>query len=270
MYEFHNEQHDKQEDETCEWITNSQGWKQWLDGGSSEPGGYRRFIWIYGIPGAGKTVLASFLIDNIAAHCLATGYSYYYCHNERNQEETTSLLRWVVGDLSRQIDRFIPKELEQMNESGNYDWRRLLDCLLVITRQFQRLGRRVYLVVDAVDESRKPRGRLLDVLIKIGTDPSFEHVSLLMTSRDEQDIRDAMNDIESAGGLLPTIEDRNSAYTIDSSTPYTAITMSNGDVMQAIEKYVKKQVIRNVRFKTWPAEFRERVEKELARNARGM
>ncbi|OTA91628.1 hypothetical protein M434DRAFT_342239 [Hypoxylon sp. CO27-5] len=270
MYEFHSEQHDKQEDETCEWITNSRGWKQWLDGGSSGPGGYKRFIWIYGIPGAGKTVLASFLIDNIAKYCRATGYSYYYCHNERNQEETTSLLRWIVGDLSRQIDRFIPKELEQMNESGKYDLNRLLDCLLVITRQFQRVGRRVYLVVDAVDESKKPRARLLDILIKIGTDPSFEYVSLLMTSRDEQDIRSAMSEIGDVGGLLPTIEDRSSAYIIDSATPYTSITMSNGDVMRAIEKYVKKQVARNVRFKAWTPEFRERVEKELARNARGM
>ncbi|OTA60367.1 hypothetical protein K449DRAFT_435470 [Hypoxylon sp. EC38] len=269
MYEFHSEQHDKQEDETCEWITNSRGWKQWLDGGSSGPGGYKRFIWIYGIPGAGKTVLASFLIDNIAKHCRATGFSYYYCHNERNHDETISFLRWVVADLSRQIGRFIPKELEQMNDSGNFDFPGLLNCFLIITSQFKRAGQRVYLVVDAVDES-KPRKRFLDVLVEIGTEPSFEHVSLLMTSRDEQDIRDKMNNIGNDEGLLPTIEDRNLGYEIDSPVPHTAITMSNGDVMRAIEKYVKKQVARNDRFKLWPADFRALVESELARNARGM
>ncbi|KAI0841750.1 hypothetical protein F5Y06DRAFT_307683 [Hypoxylon sp. FL0890] len=270
MYEFHSEQHDKQEDETCEWLTNSKGWKQWLDGGSSEPGGYRRFIWIYGIPGAGKTVLASFLIDNIATHCRATGFSYYYCHNERNQDETMPFLRWIVGDLSRQIGRFIPKELEELNNAGTFDIKPLLNCFLVITRQFERVGKRVYLVVDAVDESKKPRSRLLDVLIKIGTDPSFEHVSLLMTSRDEEDIRDAMTGTESGGGLLPTIEDRYLADTTDSRVPHTAVTMSNSDVMRAIETYVKKQIARNVRFRAWSPEYRERVEKDLARNARGM
>ncbi|KAI1144534.1 hypothetical protein F5Y05DRAFT_418489 [Hypoxylon sp. FL0543] len=270
MYEFHSEQHDKQEDETCEWITNSQGWKQWLAGGSSEPGGYRRFIWIYGIPGAGKTVLASFLIDSIAIHCQATGYSYYYCHNERNQDETIPFLRWVVGDLSRQIGRFIPNELEQLNEAGHFDIKTLLNCFLIITRQFQRADKRVYIVVDAVDESKKPRERFLDVLIKIGTDPSFEHVSLLMTSRDEEDIRDRMFGAERDGGLLPPIEDGYVTNNADASAPYTAITMSNSDVMRAIETYVKKQIARNVRFKLWSPKFREKVENDLARNARGM
>ncbi|KAI1412860.1 hypothetical protein F5Y13DRAFT_199364 [Hypoxylon sp. FL1857] len=270
MYEFHREQHDRQEEETCEWIINSQGWKQWLDGGSSEPGGYQRFIWIFGIPGAGKTVLASFLIDHIAVHCRATGYSYYYCHNERNQDETIPFLRWIVADLSRQIERFIPQELKQLHDSGNFDIKALLNCFLVITRQFQRIGKRVYLVVDAVDESTKPRERLLDVLIKIGTDPSFKQVSLLMTSRDEEDIRRAMTHDKSNGGLLPMIVGRNPAYSTDYSDIYTAITMSNGDVMRAIETYVKKQVRRNVRFKSWEAGFREVVENKLARNARGM
>ncbi|KAK6952914.1 hypothetical protein Daesc_005211 [Daldinia eschscholtzii] len=270
MYEFHREQHDKQEDETCEWITTSRGWKQWLNGGSYEPNGYRRFIWIYGIPGAGKTVLASFLIDSVAVHCRATGYSYYYCHNERNQDETLHFLRWIVGDLSRQIDRFIPKELEKLSQSQGFNIEGLLNCFAALSSKFKSEGRRVYLVIDAVDESKKPRRRLLDVLIKIGTDVTFENVSILMTSREEDDIVSAMSQAAGTTKLLPA----STAYDLDVSAgalaPYTSITMSNGDVMRAIQKYVEKQFERNAKFRMWPSDFRAQIEKKLARNARGM
>ncbi|KAI1457122.1 hypothetical protein F4805DRAFT_467607 [Annulohypoxylon moriforme] len=258
MHDFHSEQHDKQEDETCEWITASHGWRQWLNGGSLEPDGYERFIWIFGIPGAGKTVLASFLIDAIGTHCRATGYSFYYCHHERNQDETLHFLRWIVGDLSRQIGRFIPQELEELSKGENFSISGLMDCFLLVSRRFKQEGRRVYLVVDAVDESSKPRKRFLDVLIQIGTDPDFRHVSLLMTSREEPDIKAAMT-----GG-----EEDESAPSC--GVRHTAITMSNIDVMLAIRTYVKKQFAKNERFQTWHPDFRTRVEEELARNARGM
>ncbi|KAI1772428.1 hypothetical protein F4818DRAFT_449493 [Hypoxylon cercidicola] len=265
MRDFHMEQHDKQEDETCDWITNSRGWKQWLEGGSSDPDGYRRFIWINGIPGAGKTVLASFLIDEVAKHCCYTGVSYYYCLGERSQEETIPLLRWMVGDLSRQAGRFIPQELEDLYEAGAFTIQGLMNCLLAFCRWFEQNNRRVYLVVDAVDESQKPRKRLLDLLIKIGTDPSFENVSLLMTSRDEKDIRETMEDLRVPLPMKRPFEDD-----AELTSPFTDITMSNGDVMRAIRTYVKKQFARSSKFSRWTPIFREQVETELARNARGM
>ncbi|KAI0180904.1 hypothetical protein GGR52DRAFT_577610 [Hypoxylon sp. FL1284] len=267
MREFQLEQHDKQEDETCDWITNSTGWKQWLEGGSLNPDGYRRFIWIYGIPGAGKTDLASFLIDEIAKYCRATGYSYYYCLHERNQEETIPLLRWIIGDLCRQARRFIPKELDDLYETGTFTIQGLVSCFLAFCRRFQKEGRRVYLVVDAVDESIKPRKRMLDLLIKIGTDPSFENVSLLMTSREEEDIKQAMDDL---GSPLPINLNRSFEEDAEEIVPYTPITMSNHQVMRAIETYVKRQFARSSKFRLWNTRFREQVESELARNARGM
>ncbi|CAJ2506035.1 Uu.00g001650.m01.CDS01 [Anthostomella pinea] len=95
LHEYHAEQRDKQEDETCDWIVKSELWSDWLAGGSTDPDpdANRRFVWISGLPGAGKTVLVSFLIDAVALACQSTGFSYYYCFNGRNQDETSSLLR---------------------------------------------------------------------------------------------------------------------------------------------------------------------------------
>lgn len=62
---MHIEKSDLQEANTCTWMTDSTLWRDWLQGGSASVGGCRRFMWIHGLPGTGKTILASFLIDKL-------------------------------------------------------------------------------------------------------------------------------------------------------------------------------------------------------------
>lgn len=181
-----------------------------------------------------------------------------------------SFLRWIIGDLSRQVERFIPKELDELSQTDQFTIPGLMNCFLALSRNYMRQGRRVYLVVDAVDESKPPRKRLLDVLIKIGTAPEFAHVSLLMTSRDEPDIREAMTTIGMDDGPHHNKMHYLAYYDEDRPDPYTEITMENADVMQAIQTYVWKQLARSTRFKVWDPHFKERVGIMLARNARGM
>src|ERR1700709_1340937 len=88
--DIHNRNRRNQEPETCEWLLTSQAWSDWLRC-KSKP------LWIHGIPGGGKTVLASFLFDkaskkkqenpkNVAA-------VYYYCYFGHSQDETDPFLR---------------------------------------------------------------------------------------------------------------------------------------------------------------------------------
>ncbi|KAH9892930.1 hypothetical protein F4778DRAFT_794926 [Xylariomycetidae sp. FL2044] len=277
LYEFHSQQLDKQEDETCEWLTNSESWRQWLNGGSPSPkkGDFRRFIWVHGIPGAGKTVLASFLIDyvqkyrasllpeNDQARGGSHGSCYFYCHHTRNQDETASMLRCLIRELSMQHGRFISKELADLWKAGDLSVDGLFACFRAISSRFKR----VYVIVDAVDESKPPRDKLLDKLIKMGTRPEFRHVSLLITSRDEKDIRDAMQAVD-AEDAMDWECDSEDAMVVP--PPYTELTMSNHFVQKAIRTYVRKQLNRGEKFKVWTKEFRDEVEETLSRHARGM
>lgn len=190
---LHLERSKLQEPNTCDWMTTQCPlWQDWLDGGSSYSGGGRRFLWIHGLPGAGKTILASFLIDRVAEHCGAMGNSYYYCIHERNHDETESFLRYVIRDLCFQL-KWIPAQLQSMWQYRQMPPEKLKHCLLLVTLQFkERFSKRTYIIVDAVDESIKPRKTFLRLLASIGSDPAFDHVSLLMTSRDEPDIREAI------------------------------------------------------------------------------
>ncbi len=75
-------------------------WHGWL-----EIDGHDRLLWLHGIPGAGKTVLASFAIEQlkeICSHEVGLGCAYYYCHYSHKQDEAAPLLRWAVSQLCRQ------------------------------------------------------------------------------------------------------------------------------------------------------------------------
>ncbi|RYP79389.1 hypothetical protein DL769_002973 [Monosporascus sp. CRB-8-3] len=207
-HEIHLEKRNMREEETCDWMTRSDIWKTWVEGGSKSQHGHRRFLWIHGIPGAGKTILASFLIDAIANNCQSKGYSYYYCSHQRSQDEMRPFLQWVLADLCNQSDRFIPQELLNLYKKHRGSVRTvliddLLKCLLAVTRRFSR---QVCIAVDAVDESSKPRNHFLKVLTTIGTDPDFDHVSLLLISRDEQDIRAAFEALPPLGETTSFVE----------------------------------------------------------------
>lgn len=168
-------------------------WKDWLRGGSPCPGGHRRFLWVHGLPGSGKTILASRLNDEVALHCGAKGCSYYYCLYEHNRDETETFLRHAIRDFCIQLGCFIPPKLHDMWKYKKLHVDDLQECLRIVTLEFlARAGKRAYIIVDAVDESKSPRKAFLQVLVTIGTNPAFNHVSLLMTSREEPDIKQAI------------------------------------------------------------------------------
>ncbi|KAK7966972.1 uncharacterized protein PG986_001249 [Apiospora aurea] len=183
-------------DETCDWIIESELWQDWLQGGSES---CCRFLFIHGIAGSGKTILASALIDellhNLGKRTLEErqahlkGFSYYYCSHEHDVDEKRPFLRWIIYDLCRQLGDYVPESLAGVADASEVPDEVLLKCFLAISKQFKE---RVYLVVDAVDECRSPRAGFLEVLTTIGASPSYKHVSLLITGRLEPDINRAV------------------------------------------------------------------------------
>ncbi|KAI0127479.1 hypothetical protein BJ170DRAFT_595351 [Xylariales sp. AK1849] len=175
-----------------DWMTESDLWREFLQGGTFSDIGCRRFLWIRGIPGSGKTILASFLIEKAMEECTRRkGCAFYYCSHEHNQDETRCFLQWIIWDLCRQLERFIPQQLVALYDRRTFTIQDLLTCFQAISAQFR--PSQVYIIIDGVDESKEPRDSLLDVLMTIGTDDRYSHVSLLMVSREEADIQAAID-----------------------------------------------------------------------------
>ena len=104
---------------------------------------------------------------------------------------------------------------------------------------------RVYLVLDAVDESM-PRADLLRVIRDLSTDARFSALGLLVTSRQYIDIEQVLEVC---------------------SIP---ITMSNQFVEEDIRTLVHSTVKSDERYKRWPEDLRCEMQDTIPKKAKGM
>lgn len=202
-----------------------------------------RLIWIHGLPGAGKTVLASYVIEELEKLCEpANGSvcSYYYCHYSHNQDETVPLMSWVIAHICRQIN-WIPTELKRLHDHGCEPT--IVDLGVVLEVILQRLDS-LYIVIDAVDEST-PREELLSLIETMTVDKRFEKIRILATSRQYFDIERSLSEISER------------------------ISMSNTMVDADIRRFVHARLRSSHRLKRWHERFDE-IEAVLATMAKGM
>jgi Cdc6-like AAA superfamily ATPase len=205
-------------------------------------------MWLHGIPGAGKTILASFVIEQLQdlskISFLPRGWCFYYCYHARNHDETTHFLRWVISQLSRQGSEISTASKALYQQGRDPDVSSLLMALEASLSMFES----VFIVVDAVDESSN-RENILETLRKLSSDSRFQKIQLLVTSRDEIDIRREFDDLS------------------------VSMSMSNPYVDDDIGIYVHVSLYsksKNSKFRNWPHDLRHEVEGALVKGAKGM
>ncbi|KAI1317488.1 hypothetical protein F5Y16DRAFT_406622 [Xylariaceae sp. FL0255] len=248
--DFHGDKVRLQEPRTCQWLPKEDEFKEWLEQApfSFTP---RKSIWINGIPGAGKTVLASFAVEEVRKHCHSVGYSYYYCLHSRNQEETVPFLKWTLRQLCFQMKSYVPQHVQKSFKAQHpLSLEDLMRDLSEVSEQYlkEQPPRRVYIIVDAVDESRE-RTNLVNTLIKIGTSDLFRNVSLLFTSRCEPDIQASMSTVEKH---------------------FPQISMSNSNVREDIRRYIKTSMAKHPNWRFWGDDFQKEIEAKVAVESKGM
>ncbi|KAJ6557518.1 hypothetical protein B0H19DRAFT_1261131 [Mycena capillaripes] len=141
--------------------------------------GQGRSLWCHGIPGAGKTVLVSMVVDHLGTQSLNKLVSIacvYLNHKEAQSPADVLAGVWRQLVLGRELTFKVQKLYEQHSEKGTPatlgEIRTVLDSAIA---EFAK----VYIVVDAVDEYPEDRRRvLLEYLAAMG--PT---VNLFITSR---------------------------------------------------------------------------------------
>ncbi|KAL8993727.1 MAG: hypothetical protein Q9188_007253, partial [Gyalolechia gomerana] len=146
------------------------------------------WLYGYGLPGSGKTVLSSIVVHQLQKRHLAAHIPVLCVY--LNYKEPNQTIRWIIGSLLKQLVQFADNDLkspevQRLFRDASREAPPLLDDLYRALKAEILTFSRVVIVVDALDEaSAHVEAELLDKL----HDLPPEKLSVMITSRPRDDI----------------------------------------------------------------------------------
>lgn len=171
------------------WLTEGQEFKQWSTTKNAR-------LWLYGIPGAGKTVLASSVIEEALRKASpSTAVAFLYCdYKNADSQELSNVLGSLAQQFAKQDEQsfanlrdFYEKHNPEHQVDYKYDPEALLDLVRAVTSVFDC----AMIIVDGLDECGKNTPLVVDSLIALNDDEDAT-VKMILLSRDEIDIRERL------------------------------------------------------------------------------
>ncbi|KAK2784194.1 hypothetical protein FQN52_009136 [Onygenales sp. PD_12] len=134
--------------ESGKWILGNSNFKAWSAASVSMP-----LLYINAIPGAGKTILASFVIKTLLAQIQIPVLFFYCKHQEPDKRTHTDILRGLLAQLLPKDEAVVAWFVE---EYARYDQGRLiLAKVLEDAMEFALNSQRhVYIILDGLDECK--------------------------------------------------------------------------------------------------------------------
>ena len=238
--------HEQRQAETGLWLLESAKFAAWKKSAASR-------LWLYGIPGCGKTILSSTIIEHLLQHCdndssLVTAY-FYFDFNDAQKQDRELMLRSILCQLLQRSST-IPKSVDALfSACGNGQGRPSLHALQEVAPQILQHFTHVYIVLDALDECAQRRG-LMNMLETVAG-WRLDNVHLLMTSRKERDIESSLE-----------------SYVKEEDT----ICLQRDVVDEDIQRYVQQRLSDDKTLAKWNKDVavRQEIEAALMRGACGM
>ncbi|KAF2094687.1 HET-domain-containing protein, partial [Rhizodiscina lignyota] len=210
------------------------------------------FIWLYGIPGCGKTVLSSTVIEDVLQHCendpgKAAAY-FYFDFNDLQKQSSELMTKSLVTQLSQQCIR-IPPLLDSLFSSSNNGQRQpSIEALLDALRQMSEELPATYIILDALDECAD-REELMSTIETIAS-WQLESLHVIVTSRKEPDIENSLESFVDTCNIIP---------------------LQRTVVDEDIRKYVRHRISVDKKLKKWRSgEMQKEIEVALMEGAHGM
>jgi hypothetical protein len=238
--------HKQRQAETGVWLLEGEQFTRWKERAASR-------LWLYGIPGCGKTILSSTIIEHLLQYChddtsMVMAY-FYFDFNDTQKQDPELMLRSLLCQLL-QSSVGIPKGVDALFSSCENGKRQPpLHMLLEVTRQAMQEFTQVYVILDALDECTQ-RSELMDMLETVAR-WQLDNLHLLMTSRKERDIETCLE-----------------SYVREEDT----VCLQRDVVDQDIQRYVQQRLRDKKSLAKWTkdAAISQEVEDALMRGAHGM
>jgi Cdc6-like AAA superfamily ATPase len=170
---------------TGAWVLESPEFQTWIE---KSP----QTMFCPGIPGAGKTILASIVVDELESRCgnkSDVGIAYIFCSFQRHDDQSQkleSLMASIVRQLAQGLSP-LPEIIESLHEKHRIKGTRPSVHEISIALRFI-IGRfsRLFIIVDALDECHNLTiSQLLNVIFDL---QATENLNFLATSRFIPDI----------------------------------------------------------------------------------
>lgn len=178
---------------TGQWLFSEENYVVWENSSESA------VLSVFGIPGCGKTTLASCLVQQLLEKGSRTITAYHYCdYKDPRSLDPVTIVGTLINGLLERIE--ITDDLSALIENGFKEGRRSPDesemfQLLDLTLQ-SYLDSTIYIVVDGVDEVDEQNRKLLFRFLEHLTKCRHSRTKLAITSR---------SDFSSMGMKLPHI-----------------------------------------------------------------
>lgn len=227
---------------TGTWLIESEVFLRWtLNAGS--------LLWLYGIPGCGKTILSSTIIQYLLNHCHQRPRSavlyFYFDFNESGKQRHENMIRSLITQLFV-CQKSTSDVLDSLHSRGRQPTSKEL---LTTFHSMMTTFNEVFVIIDALDECTERTELLSD----IGEIMSWQdiHLHVLVTSRREVDIEESL---EALCGKE------------------TRICIQSALVNADIRTYVYDRLSEDRRFKRWrnQPKAQQEIETELMEKANGM
>jgi hypothetical protein len=196
--------------DTCRWLQKKEVFESWKNGTTS------RILWVSGIPGSGKTFLASYIVDQLKPQTEETDAAppiFFFCSSRSdNRRASTHILRSLVHQLSTQrpdlweiVDKAYSKSTSPVADVFEELWELFLAML--------RATKHALCVIDGLDECQNheedgtlERSVFAQRLLALCDDPGFS-MKVLLTSRNEPDLASTFRGNKYVRTLSITTED---------------------------------------------------------------
>ncbi len=172
------------------WLTEGQEFKQWLDTKNGR-------LWLYGIPGAGKTVLASSMIEEaLRRSSPSTAVAFFYCDYKNSAtQDLSNILGSLAQQFAKQDEEGFAK-LREFWETQNPDHRSDLnydsDALWSLVRAVTSVFDCAMIIIDGLDECGTNAPSVVDSLNTL-SEYEDSTIKTILLSRDEIEIRERLD-----------------------------------------------------------------------------
>jgi hypothetical protein len=226
------------------WFLQSDSYIKWKKYGGS-------WLWLYGIPGCGKTILSSTILEDVLRHCDTPGQVvayFYFDFNDVQKQQAEPMLRsllWQLSQQSHQIASILDLHYSSFDEGKRQP---SIDTLLRMTRHILQKSQ-VHIILDALDECAQ-RVEVMDILRTIA-EWQLQNVHLIATSRRERGIESILEEFLS---------------------PQNCICLEVEVVDHDIKQYVRQRLSDDKSLSKWGRDINlwDEIETALMRGSKGM